>query len=70
MPRIGICVGNEPLEDGAAEPQRTLFSWAEFIAEEPVKHKGRCLKPQPVAASLFEWALSIEQEQELPDTSG
>ena len=32
------------------------------MAEEPVKPRGR--KPQPAAASLFEWAMSMEQERE------
>ena len=38
--------------DEAPEPQRSLFSWAEFMAEEPVKPKGRGRKPQPAATSL------------------
>ena len=50
--------------DEADEPQRTLFSWAEFMAEEPVKPKGRGRKPQPAAASLFEWALEMDRERE------
>ena len=50
--------------DEAPEPQQTLFSWAEFMAEEPVKPKGRGRKPQPAATSLFEWALEMEQERE------
>ena len=50
--------------DEVPEPQQSLFSWAEFMAEEPVKPKGRGRKPQPAAASLFEWALSLEQERE------
>ena len=50
--------------DEAPEPQQSLFSWAEFMAEEPVKPKGRGRKPQPAAASLFEWALTVEQERE------
>ena len=48
--------------DDAPEPQKALFSWAEFMTEEPVKPKGRSRKPQPASASLFEWALSIEKE--------
>ena len=44
--------------------QQSLFSWAEFMAEEPVKPKGRGRKPQPAATSLFEWALEMEQERE------
>ena len=41
-----------------------LFSWAEFMAGEPVKPKGRGRKPQPAALSMFEWALTVEQERE------
>ena len=50
--------------DEADEPQQTLFSWAEFMAEEPVKPKGRGRKPQPASLSMFEWALTVEQERE------
>ena len=48
--------------DETPEPQQTLFSWAEFMAEESAKPRGRSRKPQPASASLFEWALSMEQE--------
>ena len=51
-------------DDEADEPQRSLFSWAEFIAEEPVKSKGRKSKPQPATLSMFEWALTLEQARE------
>ena len=51
--------------DEAPEPQQSLFSWAEFMAEEPVKPKGRGRKAQPATASLFDWALTLEQEKEL-----
>ena len=47
-----------------AEGQQSLFSWAEFMAEEPVKPKGRKSKPQPATLSMFEWALTVEQERE------
>ena len=50
--------------DEADEPQQSLFSWAEFMTEEPVKPKGRKRKPQPATTSLFEWAFSLEQERE------
>lgn len=56
--RFCICVGNGFLEDEAAETQRTLFYWAEFMAKEPVKPK-----PQPTTAPLFEWALDNERER-------
>ena len=48
----------------AAEGQQTLFSWAEFMAEEPVKPKGRSRKAQPASTSLFDWALDMEKERE------
>ena len=50
--------------DEAPEPQQSLFSWAEFMAEEPVKPRGRSRKTQPATASLFEWAMEMEQERE------
>ena len=48
----------------ADEPQQSLFSWAEFMAEEPAKPKGRSRKPQPASPSLFDWALDLEKERE------
>ena len=56
--------GNGHHDDEALEAQQTLFSWAEFMAEEPVKPKGRSRKPQPATLSMFEWALTLEQERE------
>ena len=50
--------------DEAPEPQQSLFSWAEFMAEEPVKPRGRSRKAQPATLSMFEWALTVEQERE------
>ena len=50
--------------DEAPEPQQSLFSWAEFMAEEPVKPKRHRSKPQPATLSMFEWALTLEQERE------
>ncbi len=54
--------GTNDLHPEVSEPQKALFSWAEFMTEEPVKPKGRSRKPQPASASLFEWALSFEKE--------
>ena len=45
---------------GVAEPNRSLFSWAEFMAEERVDSRGR--RPKPASSSLFEWAMGLEQE--------
>ena len=36
----------------------------EFMAEEPVKPNGRKGKPQPATLSMFEWAMTEEQERE------
>ena len=69
-PTVELALGNGHHPNGnghhdeAPEPQQSLFSWAEFMAEEPVKPKGRGRKPQPAATSLFEWALEMEQERE------
>ncbi len=69
-PTVELVVGNgrhasgNGHHDEAPEPQRSLFSWAEFMAEEPIKSKGRSWKPQHAAASLFGLALSLDQEWE------
>ena len=46
----------------ADEPQRGLFSWAEFMTETAHKKKSRSHKLQP-SISLFEWAVAMEHEQ-------
>ena len=51
-------------EQDDAEGQQSLFSWAEFMAEEPVKPKGRSRKAQPASTSPFNWALDMEKERE------
>ena len=56
--------GNGNHDHETPEPQQTLFSWAEFLAEEPVKAKRRSRKPQPASMSMFEWALELERERE------
>ncbi len=57
------CNGNRDGEE-APEPQQSLFSWAEFMAEAPVKPKPRNGKPQPASLSMFEWAMEQEREKE------
>ena len=49
-------------EDETPEPQQSLFSWAEFMAEEPAKPKRRNGKAQPASLSMFEWAMEQEKE--------
>ena len=55
--------GTNGHHDEATEPQQSLFSWAEFMAEEPVKPR-RNRKPQPATLSMFEWAMTQEQQRE------
>ena len=50
--------------DKPAEGQQSLFSWAEFLAEEPAQPQSRNGKARPSSLSLFEWALNSEQERE------
>ena len=50
--------------DEAAEPQRSLFSWADFIAGEPAEPR-RSRRQEAPTLSLFEWALERVQEAEL-----
>ena len=63
--------GHSALPDGGSadgetrERQQSLFSWAEFMAEEPVKPKRRSRRPEPASISLFEWALERERESAL-----
>ena len=50
--------------DEAPEPQQSLFSWAEFMAEEPGKPKRRSSKAESATLSMFEWAMTLEQQRE------
>ncbi len=71
-PTVELVVGNGRHANGngnghsdeTPEPQQSLFSWAEFMAEEPVKPKGRGGKAQAPPLSLFEWAVEQEREEE------
>ena len=45
------------------EGQQSLFSWAEFLAEEPAQPQGRSSKSKSSSLSLFELALVTEQER-------
>ena len=65
LPRTGYGGnGRNGHYDAADESQQSPFSWAEFMAGEPVKPKGRGGKPKPASASLFEWAVEQEREAE------
>ena len=56
--------GNGHHDSKAPEPQQSLFSWAEFLVEEPVGSRGRKSKPQSATLSMFEWAMTQEQQRE------
>ena len=55
--------------DGAPERQRSLFSWAEFMAEEPAGTRCSRRREAPTL-SLFEWALDRERDGELVSAAG
>ena len=55
--------------DVVEETQQSMFSWAEFLAEEPQKPARRNGKPKPATLSMFEWALSLEEEKEAQTVS-
>ena len=53
-----------------APEQRDLFSWAEFLADEPQPTKRRRQKQVQPSTSLFEWALEREQQSGLAAAGG
>ena len=61
---VTVGAGPDDPRDNADELQRSLFSWAEFMAEESAEPKRRSRKPEPGSISLFEWALEREREAE------
>ena len=62
--RAAVPVNGNGHQDEAPETQQSLFSWAEFMAEEPAKPKGRSRKAKPAPPSLFDWAMDMEKERE------
>ena len=61
---VAVEAGADAGRDDAPEPQRTLFSWAEFMAEDQVEPRRRRRDEAPTL-SLFERALDREREEEL-----
>ena len=47
--------------DDGGESQRSLFSWAEFMDEEPTRSKGRRRKAPPASMSKFVWAFKRDR---------
>ena len=62
-PSVELVLGNGHASE-PEEGQQSLFSRAEFMAEEPMK-PSRNAKRRPSSLSLFEWAFSLKQEEEL-----
>ncbi len=66
--RNPLPAGGSAHDDEPAERQRSLFSWAEFMAEEPHEphepHEPTRRSREPASISLFEWALERERERE------
>ena len=61
---VAVGAGADELLDEDGAPQRSLFSWAEFLADTPEEAeppRGRRRDEAPTL-SLFEWALEQEQE--------
>ena len=57
--------------DGAVEREkRSLFSWADFMAELPEKQGSRSRKPDPATLSMFEWAHTLEHERYKEEVAG
>ena len=55
---------------GTAPQQQDLFSWAEFLSDEPTPTKRRRQKQAQPSASLFEWALEREQQSGMAAAGG
>lgn len=64
LPANGNGVNGDGHYDEADEPQRTLFSWAEFMAEEPVNPKAHKGKTQAATLSMLGCAHTLQQERE------
>ncbi len=59
---VAVDAGADEPRDSAPERQRTLFSWAEFMAWEPDAPPKQRGSDEAPTLSLFEWALEREQE--------
>ena len=58
---VGVAPADDRRED-VGERQRSLVSWAEFMAGEPDEPEPRRRRDEAPTLSLFEWALEREQE--------
>ena len=59
---IGVAAEADESHDQAPERQRSLFSWAEFMADAETQPPGPRTRREAPTLSLFEWALEQEQE--------
>ena len=54
--------GANGYDDEAVEAALSMFSWTEFLAQEPEKPPRGKQKPRPASMSMFEWAIEMERE--------
>ncbi len=69
---VGTATKVDPVADDVHESQRSLFSWAEFLADTPEESlpvRGRRRDEAPTL-SLFEWARDREREGVLSGAAG
>ncbi|MCY3881466.1 MAG: hypothetical protein OXG61_05045 [Chloroflexi bacterium] len=61
---VGVAVASDEREarEDAPERQRSLFSWAEFMAGEQGEPPKRQRRNEAPTLSLFKWALDQERE--------
>ena len=63
---VAVTVATEGVVDAVdPERQRSLFSWAEFMAREQDERPKRQRRDEAPTLSLFEWALEQEGDGEL-----
>ena len=74
LPKVGVepAVATIPCghHTGVAPQQQDLFSWAEFLSDEPTPTKRSRQKQALSSASLFDWALEQEQQAGLAAAGG
>ena len=62
---VAVMIATASEDEEASAPQRSLFSWAEFLAGEPDEPPKPRRRDEAPTLSLFEWARDREQEAEL-----
>ena len=66
---VAVGSGAGERREEAPEPQRTLFSWAEFMADAETQPRGPRARREAPTLSLFKWALKREQQDALAEAA-